>query len=807
MSTLLNDTRYAIRGLARSRTFTIVAILALAIGVGANTAIFSVVNTVLLRALPYPQPDRIVMLWEHNLSKSVSPHNVVSPANFLAWQDDAKSFRAMGAWFDQQGAVSGGGRDPVSVPIRHASAATFAVLGVRPVLGRTYTRDEDVRNGPRLAVISYDFWQQYFGGRADVIGSPFRLDGESFTVLGVMPKDFRFFDPVKVWAPMQFDDSARTFGGRYLHVAARLEPGVTVEQANSEIQTIAERRARDVPQLDANWTANAQPLREALVGDVRTGLLVLSGAVGFLLLIACVNVANLMLARASNRQKEFAIRASLGATPARLVRQLLTEGVVLSVVASLIGIGLALFGIRAIVALVPSTFPIPSISDVAIDWRVLAFTLVIAVLTGIAFGLSPARTVSQVELQDSLREGGRTGTGAGRASARVRGALVIAEMSLAIVLLAGAGLMMRSFSQLNSVNLGIEPDHALMAEIALPNATYSNDTTRVAFFNEVESRIAKLPGVKSVGSISYLPLTGLRSATGFAVAGRPRPPKGQEPTGDMRAVTPGYFRAIGTTIKAGRSFTDADIAGRPEVAIIGETLARTYWPDQNPVGQYIDYEWDGDTHVQIVGVASDVHDAGAGKDPYMEIYRPLAQFPYSGMTIVVRASGDPALLEAPLRNVVRSVDPNQPIAKLETMDALVSESLANGRLSMMLFGMFGAVGLLLACIGIYGVTSYGVLQRTREFGIRMALGAQPSDVRNLVVQGGAKLTLIGIGIGLVGAIALTRLMRSLLFGVTPTDPMTYAGSVAVLALVSVVASYVPARRATQVDPVIALRNE
>jgi putative ABC transport system permease protein len=360
---------------------------------------------------------------------------------------------------------------------------------------------------------------------------------------------------------------------------------------------------------------------------------------------------------------------------------------------------------------------------------------------------------------------------------------------------------------LNRVNLGIEPDHALMAEIALPNATYTNDTTRVAFFNEVESRIALLPGVRSVGSVSYLPLTGQRSATGFTVVGRPRPPRGQEATGDMRAVTPGYFRAIGITVKQGRSFTDADVAGKPGVAIIGETLAHTYWPGQNPVGQYIDYEWDTDTRVQIVGVASDVHDAGAGKDPYMEIYLPLAQFPYSGMTVVVRASGDPALLKAPVRNVVRSVDPNQPIAKLETMDALVSESLANSRLSMTLFGIFGVVGLLLACIGIYGVTSYGVLQRTREFGIRMALGARPSDVRNLVVHGGAKLTLIGIGIGIAGAIVLTRLMRSLLFGVTSTDPMTYAGSVVVLAFVSVVASYLPARRATRVDPVIALRNE
>ena len=807
MNTLLQDIRYSIRGLARSRTFTVVVVLALAIGVGANTAIFSVVNTVLLRGLPYRQPDRIVMLWEHNLTRQIPLHNVVSPANFLAWQDDAKSFQAISAWSDTQGAVSGGNQEPVSVPVRYASAPIFSILGVKPVIGRAYTRDEDVPNGPKLAVIGYDFWQDRFGGRPSVLGTPFQLNGETVTVVGVMPRDFRFFDPVKIWIPTRFGNADRSFSGRYLHVVGRLKPGVTYAQANAEMRTIAQRRAQLAPQLDANWTANIQPLREALVGDVRTGLLVLLGAVAFLLVIACANVANLTLARSMSREKEFAIRASLGATPIRLVRQLLTEGVVLSIIASIFGVALAVFGTHAIVALIPKSFPVPSIADVAVDGRVLVFTLGVAVLTGLAFGLVPARAASRAVLQGALSEGGRSNTGAGRSSTRLRGTLVVAEMSLAIVLLAGAGLMIRSFSQLNSVNLGIDPSHALAAEIALPAAKYKSDTSQLAFFSEVESRIAALPGVRAVGAVSSLPLSGQRSSTAFTVAGRPKPPRGQEPAGDMRAITPGYFRAIGIPLKEGRGFNDADVAGQPDVAIIGESLARAYWPHQSPIGQYISYEWDKDTPVQIVGVAGDVHDAGADKTPYLEIYRPLAQFPYAGMTLVVRTSGDVIALEPAIRRAVRAVDPDQPISNLETMNALVAQSLGKSRLSMMLFGLFGIVGLVLACVGIYGVMSYGVMQRTREFGVRMALGARPSDVRDLVLKTGATLTLVGIVIGAGGALALTRLMLSLVFGVTTTDPITYLGSVTVLAVIALLASYLPARRATLVDPAIVLRNE
>ncbi len=804
MHTLLQDLAYAIRGLAKNRTFTLVAIFALALGVGANTAMFSVVNAVLLTDLPYPQPDRLVMLWERHLS-SEKPRNVVGPANFLAWQESAKSFDAMGAFLETHGTVTGVGDEPISAQMRIASATVFPILGVRPALGRVYTIAEDVPSGPNVVVISYDMWKTRFGGQPSAIGRPFRLNGNLFTVVGVMPKDFHFYEPVDLWVPISFGPKHRDAQGRYLRVIARLKPGVTVARANDEMLALAKRRVQDAPKLNANWSANAVSLRENLVGDVRKGLLVLLGAVGFLLVIACANVANLLLARATDRQKEIAIRVSLGATPGRLVRQLLTESVVLSLAAAIAGLGLAALGTDVIVALIPKDFP--AVGDVAIDGRVLAFTTALAVLTGIAFGLAPAIAAARGALHDTLKEGGRSGTALSRVSGSLRNALVVAEMSLAIVLLAGAGLMLRSFAELHAVKLGFQPEHAMMADINLPRAKYRSDTVQIAFYREAETRIAAIPGVKAVGAISFLPLSGQRSASSFTVAGRPAPAAGQEPIGDMRAVTPGYFRTMEIPIKAGRGLTDADLTSSPAVAVVSETLARSFWPNESAVGKYIDYEWFKMQHVLIVGIAGDVHHDALDVEPYMEIYRPLTQFPYNGMTLVVRGNGEPTALSNPLRDVVRAMDRDLPIGRMSPLTALVGESLGKSRLSTALFGLFGVVGLVLATIGIYGVMSYGVMQRTREFGVRMALGARPSDVRGMVVKQGARLTAIGIVLGLAGAYALTRLMTSLLFGVAPTDPLTYGGIAVLLGAVALSASYLPARHATKIDPVIALRNE
>ena len=803
MDLLVQDLRYAVRALLRSPAFTLAAVLAVALGVGANTAMFSVVNTVLLRELPYRDPARLALLWEHNMSAK-EIHNSVSPANFLAWRDATHSFDAMAAWVDGPGTLTGGGEDPMSLQVRHVSAEIFPILGVKPALGRAFTTAEDAASAARVAVISHELWQQRFGGRPGVLGETFSLGGAQYTIVGVLPNGFRYFAPVQLWVPIRFGVQDRSWPGRFLKVIARLKPDVSIERADAEMRMLAQRRAIEFPQFGANWTANAQPLRENLTGDVRAGLLVLLGAVGFLLVIACANVANLMLARASARHKEVAIRASLGATRGRLVRQLLTESVLLSLVASVVGLGLAALGTRAIVALIPATFPAPAISDVGIDGRVLGFTLAVALITGLAFGLVPALSLSRGALHETLKEGGRSGAAATRGTARLRGALVVAELSLAIILLAGAGLMIRSFSALRHVPLGFEASHALMAQVSIPARKYVSDTAQIEFFRALEARVAALPGVRAVGAISFLPLSGERSASDFTVPGRPTPPKGSEPVGDMRAVTPGYFQAMGIPIKAGRALTSADVANTPSVAVVSETLARTMWPNESAVGKFIDYEWAKQEHVQIVGVAGDVHHEGVDKQPFMEIYRPLPQFVYSSMTLVVRTAGDPLAIAKPLRDAVRSIDRDQPVGRLETMDAVVGASLGASRLSTMLFGLFGVVGLVLASVGIYGVMSYGVMQRTREFGVRMALGARPSDVRGMVVRQGATLTAIGIVVGLVGALALTRLMRTLLFAVTPTDPLTYVGIALVLGAVALLASYLPARRATRIDPVIAL---
>jgi putative ABC transport system permease protein len=713
----------------------------------------------------------------------------------------------MAAWIDGPGALAGVGDDPLSLQVRHASAEIFPILGVKTELGRVFTREEDNASAPRVAVISHQLWQERFGGRADVIGRPFSLGGNPYTVVGVLPNDFHFYGAVPVWVPIRFAAADRNWPGRFLEVIARLAPNVTVDRADVEMRLVAQRRAASLPEMDANWTANAQPLRENLTGDVRTGLLVLLGAVGFLLVIACANVANLLLARATARHKEIAIRASLGATRSRLVRQLLTESILLSLIASVVGLGLAALGTRALVALIPASFPAQAITEVTIDWSVLAFTLAIALATGVAFGLVPAWSLARGALHDTLKEGGRGGAGATRGTARLRGALVVAELSLAIVLLAGAGLMIRSFSALRSVRLGFEPTHVITAEVSIPARKYPSDTAQIEFFRAVQAKLATLPGVRAVGAISFLPLSGDRSASGFIVPGRPTPPKGEEPVGDMRAVTSGYFQAMGIPIVTGRSLAETDGANTPAVAVVSETLARTFWPNESAIGKFIDYEWGKMMHVQIVGVAGDVHHEGVDKQPLMEIYRPLPQFVYNQMTLVVRTAGDPSSLVKPLREAVHSVDRDQPVGRLETMNALVDKSLGGTRLSTTLFSVFGIVGLVLASVGIYGVMSYGVVQRTREFGVRMALGARPADVRAMVVRQGATLTAIGVVIGLIGAFALTRLMRTLLFGVTPTDPLTYVAIAVVLGGVALLASYLPARRATRVDPVVALRLE
>ena len=808
---LVRDTRYAVRSLRRAPAFTAAAIATLALSVGATTSIFSVVNAVLLRGLPYPNANRIVALCEKNLTKPEQPVcgiGAVNPGNFLAWHDRVPSLEASAAFFEQRVAVIAASADPISAQARFTGAEIFKVLGARPAVGRFFTTDEDKPGGPNVLVLSDALWQQQFGGDPGIVGRTLRMNENEYTVIGVTASGFGLYDPVDVWIPIRFGPATRTAPGRYVRAIGLLEPDASVEEAGREIARVALERERELPEYNRHMTALARPLRQQLVGDSQRALWTLLAAVGFLLLIACANVANLLLARAADRDREVAVRISLGASPRRIVRQLLTESVLLSVVAAAIGLVVAVKGTEALVALVPSGIStVQSLADVSVDWRVLVFTGFVAIGTGLLFGVAPARQALSADVQETLREGGRGGSGVSRSSARLRSALVVAEMSLALMLLTGAGLMIRSFAALQRVDLGFRSQSVLTSRLSLPPRKYKSDTAVVQFFQAAESRIAALPGVQAVGFISYLPLTGERAVQGFNVEGRPIADPTTSPGGDMRAVTPNYFAAMGIPILEGRGFTRDDRMDTPDVAVVSQSVARAFWPDSSAVGHYLLYEWDKPLRVRIIGVAGDVHDDGPDKQAYMEIYRPHTQFAYSSMALVVRGIGDPVRYAMPVRAAVSELDHDLPLAAVEPMTTLVSRAVGTTRLSTVLFGLFGILGLVLAAIGIYGVMTYTVQQRRHEIGIRVALGASPRDVLRLVVWRGTLLSLTGIAIGLLGALAASGLMRRLLFGVPPHDAWTFIAIAALLAGVGVLAACIPGLRATHVDPVTVLRGE
>jgi putative ABC transport system permease protein len=778
----------------------------LSLSIGATTAMFSAVDAVVLRPLPYPDAERLVLLWERNLSRP-DEHNHVNPANFLAWRDAARSFAGMAAFVDARITLTSSGEEASSLQARYGSAPLLAMLGARPLLGRLFTEADDQPGAPRVALIDYDLWQHRFGGVSKVVGRAVRVNDENVTIVGVLPKSFRFFEPASLWLPIRFGASARSAPGRFLRVVARLGPGVSVARADLEMKTIALQRSMAAPELDANWSALAAPLWEDLVGDARRPLLVLFGAVSFLLLIACANVANLHLARGADRARELAVRVALGASPRRIVRQLLTESVFLAAVGAAGGVLLAMAGTRALLALVPARFLVAGVADVAVDGRVLAFTMAVALLTGIAAGLAPALNAAGPEVHERLKEGGRSDAADTRHRGRLRGALVVAETSLALVLLIGAGLMVRTFAALEQVALGFLPTHVLTADVALQTRTYGQDAKVLAFWSDAESRIAALPGVIAVGAISFLPLSGDRSNNAFLVEGQPTPRPGEEPVAEFRAITPGYFRAMGIPLEEGRAVDATDRRDAPEVAVVSRTLARQFWPNEGAVGHMLRFEWGGWHRVRIVGVVGDVRDDSPAAAPTAEIYRPLEQFPYARMALVVRSAADPVALARPVREALRAIDPQQAVRQLRPMGELVSASVGAARFSTALFGLFGGLGVALAVVGIYGVVAYGVQQRRQEFGIRLALGARSVDLLALVLRRGLALAGTGIAAGVAGALLLTRLMRNLLFGVGPADPGTFAWVVVVLAGVAALASYLPARRATKVDPMTALRRE
>jgi putative ABC transport system permease protein len=814
METLLQDLRYGFRMLARKPAFTAVAVIALALGIGANTAIFSVVNTVLLKPLAFKDPDQLMMVWEDN-TKLGFPKDTPAPANFVDWKDQNQVFEDMAAIADQTFNLTGVG-EPEKLEGQRVSASFFPLLGVEPALGRAFLPEEDRPEGDRVVIMSHGLWQRRFGSDPSVVGKPLTLNGQPYTVVGILSKSFRFPDPYQstieenaLWVPMAFSSQeAGNRGGHYLLVYARAKPGVTVNQAQADMNTIAARLQQQYPDTNTSVGAVVTSLHDQLVGNIRPALLILLGAVGFVLLIACANVASLLLARAAARQKETAIRTALGASRARLIRQFLTESVVLAGLGGIVGLLLAIVGMQLLVALMPAT--LSQAKDINIDEKVLGFTFIVSLLTGVIFGLAPALQASRPDMNETLKEGGK-GT-AGVARSRARNLLVVFEVVMALVLLICAGLLINSFLRLRSVDPGFNAANLLTMKVILPRSKYPDAPRRTAFYNEMIQRVESLPGVQSAGVITNLPLTFKGNNGGITIEGRPEPPPDEIPIVITRTVSADYFRTMNIPVLKGRPFSPQDTPDTMGVVIISETTARQFWPGEDAIGKRIkmggfnsDAPW-----LSVAGIVEDVRQFELDIDPKPQVYFPYTQMAYAFLAprdLVVRTGVDPLSLAAAVRSEVWAIDKDQPVSNIATMEQILTDSVAKQRFSTLLLTIFAAVALVLAAVGIYGVISYSVTQRTHEIGIRMALGASSKDVLKLIVWQGFKLVSVGVTIGLVLAFILTRLMQSLLFGVSATDPVTFAAISAVLVTVAMLASYIPARKATKVDPMVALRYE
>ncbi len=802
MRTALQDLRYGLRMLRQKPGFTMVAVIALAIGIGANTAIFSAVNAILLRPLPYDAPDRLVYIWDSNPSIGF-PRFSSSALNFSDWRRQSKSFEYLCALLSWNLNMTGRG-EPERLQGARASADIFPMLGVKPLLGRTFLPEEDQAGKNRVVLLSEVLWQRRFGADRNVIGQAITLNGESYTIIGIIPPEFRVPNQSELWIPAALDELQLRRGNHLLGVMARLKPDVTIEQAQTEMSGIARNLELQYPDTNKGWGVRIVPLSEAVIGDtIKPALWVLLAAVGFLLLIASANVANLLLARAATRQREIAIRTALGASRWRVFRQLLTESILLALVGGVLGLLIGVWGIDLLTSLNPDR--IPRVEEIGIDRQVLGFTLLVSVLTGIIFGLAPALQGSKPDLNESLKEGGK-GTVTSRRGNRMRSLLVVSEIALSLVLLVGAGLMVRSFARLQQVRLGFNPENLLTMAISLPQAKYSEANQREAFYRSLLERVATLPGVQSTAVIDPLPLAG-DTVWEFFIEGRPLGPSNQGYNTNFRRCSPDYFRTMGMTLLKGRHFTEQDTPQSEQVAIINETMARQFFSNEDPLGKRISFSGlEGPWHT-IVGVVVDVRHAALNAEVGLELYRPFAQSPNMTTSLVVRSALDANSIAGAIRKEVQNLDPDQPVYSVRPMEQIIANTIAPQRTNTLLLGVFAVIALLMAAVGIYSVMAYTVTQRTHEIGVRMALGARRGDVLRLVVKQGLVLAVAGVGIGLTASFTLTRMMKSLLFGVSAGDPVTFGLIALLLIFVALLACIVPARRAAKVDPIVALRYE
>jgi len=804
LETLGKDLRYGVRMLLKSPGFALVAVLTLALGIGANTAIFSVVDAMLLRPLPYPEPDRLVRIWESSL-KLHSPRNVVNPRNFLDWRDQSHSFEAMAAVVDHMTNLNVNGH-PIAVQSLTVSPEFFSILHVPPFLGRALVPEDGMRGRNQVVVLSYQFWRRQFGASPSVLGEDIEVDGLRCPVVGVMPQTFSFPNSrAELWLPAALDRNDESEGGRFMSVVARLKPGVTLDQAQQDMIRVTNFTAEARPNYNKNWSASVVPMLEDATEGVSRPLWVLLASVGFLLLIACANLANLLLMRATTRLREIAVRSALGASRGRIVQQLLVESLLLSLAGMAAGLFFAYFGLNALLALIPANAPLPRTEPIAIDARVFLFTLGVSLLTAVIFGLVPSLRLSRVDLQNILTQGTLRGGVGGHLL--LRRSLVVAEVALALILSVGAGLMLRSFARLMSVDPGFNTEHLVTMHIWTSPSRYGDDRHRSQYVDKILTEIRHTPGVRAAASVHFLPLTERTSGSCFSPADQPPPTPAESPDAQFLIITSDYFKTMGTSVLSGREFNERDQFGGSPVAVVNQAFVRKFSPNQDILGKQLRVCWTIQKPVEVIGVVADARQEVLQQSPQPTIFLCNTQAPMYFASLVVRAYGDARQIMREAELAVHRVDPDQAVSDLQTMESVFSDSVSAPRFQLVLLLVFAGIALALAVIGVYGVVAYSVTQRTQEIGIRVALGARAGDVVQMVLQEAVLLAGLAVVLGLSGAFALTRLLQSLLFEVTPTDPVTLGVVATAVLFVAITSAFVPARRAVRVNPMIALRHE